>query len=223
MGSICHGNLLGGRSPDSGSESGRGPGSGGRNCGGAGTGPPRVGGARAGLGPRRRSPLGRAVQEIHSTSGSHAHPPGLACNRSFDMYVCWDYAAPNATARASCPWYLPWHRHGEVPPGSQALETQTVPNPCPRRHCPAAHLHAVSSSSLSGCVSPPACPTLAGSCLCHVKPLLCLYISLRTTRFLFSLLFTGLSISRRLDLPCLPSYVAWGSLFNFFMPRFPHL
>ncbi|KAF5910452.1 hypothetical protein HPG69_018226 [Diceros bicornis minor] len=27
------------------------------------------------------------------------------------MYVCWDYAAPNATARASCPWYLPWHRH----------------------------------------------------------------------------------------------------------------
>nr|XP_040136098.1 gastric inhibitory polypeptide receptor isoform X4 [Ictidomys tridecemlineatus] len=27
------------------------------------------------------------------------------------MYVCWDYAAPNVTARASCPWYLPWHRH----------------------------------------------------------------------------------------------------------------
>ncbi|XP_004598084.2 gastric inhibitory polypeptide receptor [Ochotona princeps] len=40
-----------------------------------------------------------------------AEPPsGLACNGSFDMYVCWDYAAPNATARASCPWYLPWHR-----------------------------------------------------------------------------------------------------------------
>uniref|UniRef100_A0A8C9M2X1 Gastric inhibitory polypeptide receptor n=1 Tax=Panthera tigris altaica TaxID=74533 RepID=A0A8C9M2X1_PANTA len=37
--------------------------------------------------------------------------PGLACNGSFDMYVCWDYAAPNATARASCPWYLPWHSH----------------------------------------------------------------------------------------------------------------
>ncbi|ELK12763.1 Gastric inhibitory polypeptide receptor [Pteropus alecto] len=36
---------------------------------------------------------------------------GLACNGSFDMYVCWDYAAPNATARASCPWYLPWHHH----------------------------------------------------------------------------------------------------------------
>ncbi|XP_023603021.1 LOW QUALITY PROTEIN: gastric inhibitory polypeptide receptor [Myotis lucifugus] len=36
---------------------------------------------------------------------------GLACNGSFDMYVCWDYAAPNTTARASCPWYLPWHRH----------------------------------------------------------------------------------------------------------------
>ncbi|CAK6437208.1 unnamed protein product [Pipistrellus nathusii] len=41
-----------------------------------------------------------------------AEPPeGLACNGSFDMYVCWDYAAPNTTARASCPWYLPWHRH----------------------------------------------------------------------------------------------------------------
>ncbi|XP_036861397.1 gastric inhibitory polypeptide receptor isoform X6 [Manis javanica] len=36
--------------------------------------------------------------------------PGLACNGSFDMYVCWDYASPNATASASCPWYLPWHR-----------------------------------------------------------------------------------------------------------------
>ncbi|XP_012589277.1 PREDICTED: gastric inhibitory polypeptide receptor [Condylura cristata] len=36
-------------------------------------------------------------------------PAGLACNGSFDMYVCWNYAAPNATARASCPWYLPWH------------------------------------------------------------------------------------------------------------------
>lgn len=47
--------------------------------------------------------------------------PDLACNASFDMYVCWDYAAPNVTARASCPWYLPWHRHGEVPPGPQAL------------------------------------------------------------------------------------------------------
>ncbi|XP_055992793.1 gastric inhibitory polypeptide receptor [Sorex fumeus] len=41
-----------------------------------------------------------------------AEPPaGLACNGSFDMYVCWNYAAPNTTARASCPWYLPWHRH----------------------------------------------------------------------------------------------------------------
>ncbi|XP_049643485.1 gastric inhibitory polypeptide receptor [Suncus etruscus] len=36
---------------------------------------------------------------------------GLACNGSFDMYVCWNYTAPNTTARASCPWYLPWHRH----------------------------------------------------------------------------------------------------------------
>ncbi|KAM7057884.1 gastric inhibitory polypeptide receptor isoform 5-T5 [Molossus nigricans] len=41
-----------------------------------------------------------------------AEPPaGLTCNGSFDMYVCWDYAAPNTTARASCPWYLPWHHH----------------------------------------------------------------------------------------------------------------
>ncbi|XP_071065444.1 gastric inhibitory polypeptide receptor isoform X1 [Dasypus novemcinctus] len=36
-------------------------------------------------------------------------PLGLACNGSFDMYICWDYTAPNATARASCPWYLPWY------------------------------------------------------------------------------------------------------------------
>ncbi|XP_075392726.1 gastric inhibitory polypeptide receptor [Tenrec ecaudatus] len=39
-----------------------------------------------------------------------APPIGLACNGSFDMYACWDYAAPNATARTSCPWYLPWHQ-----------------------------------------------------------------------------------------------------------------
>ncbi|KAG8515321.1 Gastric inhibitory polypeptide receptor, partial [Galemys pyrenaicus] len=38
-------------------------------------------------------------------------PPGLACNGSFDMYVCWNYTAPNTTARVSCPWYLPWYSH----------------------------------------------------------------------------------------------------------------
>lgn len=32
------------------------------------------------------------------------------------MYVCWDYTAANTTARASCPWYLPWYRHGEALP-----------------------------------------------------------------------------------------------------------
>ncbi|XP_068766650.1 gastric inhibitory polypeptide receptor [Struthio camelus] len=35
--------------------------------------------------------------------------PGPVCNRSFDMYVCWGDAAPNSTATAPCPWYLPWH------------------------------------------------------------------------------------------------------------------
>ncbi|XP_019610375.2 gastric inhibitory polypeptide receptor [Rhinolophus sinicus] len=50
----------------------------------------------------------RECQETLETAES---PAGLACNGSFDMYVCWDYAAPNATARASCPWYLPWYRH----------------------------------------------------------------------------------------------------------------
>ncbi|XP_036088395.1 gastric inhibitory polypeptide receptor isoform X5 [Rousettus aegyptiacus] len=50
----------------------------------------------------------RECQETLETAGP---PAGLACNGSFDMYVCWDYAAPNATARASCPWYLPWHQH----------------------------------------------------------------------------------------------------------------
>lgn len=70
--------------------------------------------------------------------------PGLACNGSFDMYVCWDYAAPNTTARASCPWYLPWHRDGEVPPGLW----------CPRHHFPQTHLHPRSCSSPSSWVSP---------------------------------------------------------------------
>ncbi|KAM8793972.1 gastric inhibitory polypeptide receptor [Eudromia elegans] len=36
-------------------------------------------------------------------------PAGPVCNRSFDMYVCWGDAAPNSTATAPCPWYLPWH------------------------------------------------------------------------------------------------------------------
>ncbi|XP_010612904.1 gastric inhibitory polypeptide receptor [Fukomys damarensis] len=47
--------------------------------------------------------------ECQKTLDDAKPPSGLACNGSFDMYVCWDYAAPNATARASCPWYLPWH------------------------------------------------------------------------------------------------------------------
>ncbi|XP_059574237.1 gastric inhibitory polypeptide receptor isoform X3 [Alligator mississippiensis] len=40
-------------------------------------------------------------------------PPalGLVCNRTFDMYACWDDATPNTTARVPCPWYLPWHHH----------------------------------------------------------------------------------------------------------------
>ncbi|KAM5208378.1 gastric inhibitory polypeptide receptor isoform 5-T5 [Hipposideros larvatus] len=50
----------------------------------------------------------RECQETLETAES---PAGLACNGSFDMYVCWDYTAPNATARASCPWYLPWYHH----------------------------------------------------------------------------------------------------------------
>lgn len=39
---------------------------------------------------------------------------GLACNGSFDMYVCWNYTAANTTAWVSCPWYLPWYRQGEA-------------------------------------------------------------------------------------------------------------
>ncbi|XP_062454188.1 gastric inhibitory polypeptide receptor [Rhea pennata] len=47
--------------------------------------------------------------------------PEPVCNRSFDMYVCWGDAAPNSTATAPCPWYLPWHHQGNrggtpVPP-----------------------------------------------------------------------------------------------------------
>lgn len=41
---------------------------------------------------------------------------GLACNGSFDMYVCWYYTAANTTAQVSCPWYLPWYRQGEALP-----------------------------------------------------------------------------------------------------------
>ncbi|XP_063657992.1 gastric inhibitory polypeptide receptor isoform X1 [Pan troglodytes] len=53
----------------------------------------------------------RYRRECQETLAAAEPPSGLACNGSFDMYVCWDYAAPNATARASCPWYLPWHHH----------------------------------------------------------------------------------------------------------------
>ncbi|XP_074075372.1 gastric inhibitory polypeptide receptor isoform X2 [Macrotis lagotis] len=41
---------------------------------------------------------------------------GLACNGTFDMYVCWPHSLPNTTASAPCPWYLPWHQ--EVTRGS---------------------------------------------------------------------------------------------------------
>ncbi|XP_054106540.1 gastric inhibitory polypeptide receptor isoform X1 [Callithrix jacchus] len=53
----------------------------------------------------------RYRKECQETLAAAEPPSGLSCNGSFDMYVCWDYAAPNATARASCPWYLPWYRH----------------------------------------------------------------------------------------------------------------
>ncbi|XP_021497803.1 gastric inhibitory polypeptide receptor isoform X1 [Meriones unguiculatus] len=53
----------------------------------------------------------RYRRECQETLEAADPPSGLACNGSFDMYVCWDYAEANTTARASCPWYLPWHRH----------------------------------------------------------------------------------------------------------------
>ncbi|XP_028920786.1 gastric inhibitory polypeptide receptor [Ornithorhynchus anatinus] len=37
-------------------------------------------------------------------------PEGLVCNRTFDMYACWDDGTPNTTARAPCPPYLSWHQ-----------------------------------------------------------------------------------------------------------------
>uniref|UniRef100_A0A8C0QKV8 Gastric inhibitory polypeptide receptor n=1 Tax=Canis lupus familiaris TaxID=9615 RepID=A0A8C0QKV8_CANLF len=55
----------------------------------------------------------RYRRECQETLEAVDPPADLACNASFDMYVCWDYAAPNVTARASCPWYLPWHRHDQ--------------------------------------------------------------------------------------------------------------
>ncbi|KAM6222457.1 gastric inhibitory polypeptide receptor [Rhynchocyon petersi] len=53
----------------------------------------------------------RYRRECLETLEVAAPPLGLACNGSFDMYACWDYTLPNATARTSCPWYLPWHQH----------------------------------------------------------------------------------------------------------------
>uniref|UniRef100_A0A8C6R4G1 Gastric inhibitory polypeptide receptor n=1 Tax=Nannospalax galili TaxID=1026970 RepID=A0A8C6R4G1_NANGA len=53
----------------------------------------------------------RYRSECGETLEAAEPPSGLACNGSFDMYVCWDHATANTTARASCPWYLPWHRH----------------------------------------------------------------------------------------------------------------
>ncbi|KAM9755497.1 LOW QUALITY PROTEIN: gastric inhibitory polypeptide receptor [Dama dama] len=53
----------------------------------------------------------RYRRECQEKLEASERPAGLSCNGSFDMYVCWDYTAPNATARASCPWYLPWHGH----------------------------------------------------------------------------------------------------------------
>lgn len=106
--------------PEGGPRIGRGLGSGGRGCGRAGdwTIP---GGRGQGRACPRTSEKACAACGLSTRLLAPTPTPGLACNASFDMYVCWDYAAPNDTARASCPWYLPWHRHGEVPPGPRAL------------------------------------------------------------------------------------------------------
>ncbi|ERE62713.1 glucagon receptor, partial [Cricetulus griseus] len=53
----------------------------------------------------------RYGRECEETLEAADAPSGVVCNGSFDMYVCWDYTAANTTARASCPWYLPWYRH----------------------------------------------------------------------------------------------------------------
>ncbi|XP_060042129.1 gastric inhibitory polypeptide receptor isoform X2 [Erinaceus europaeus] len=51
----------------------------------------------------------RYGRECQEALEAQEPPAGLACNGSFDMYACWNYTAPNTTAHASCPWYLPWH------------------------------------------------------------------------------------------------------------------
>lgn len=58
----------------------------------------------------------RPVQGCHGPAHTSVLPcpAGLVCNRTFDMYACWDDATPNTTARVPCPWYLPWHHHGRV-------------------------------------------------------------------------------------------------------------
>nr|XP_056722322.1 glucagon receptor-like [Euleptes europaea] len=45
------------------------------------------------------------------------YPPGLFCNRTFDMYACWPDGSPGTVVNVSCPFYLPWFEkveHGQV-------------------------------------------------------------------------------------------------------------
>uniref|UniRef100_A0A8C0H791 Gastric inhibitory polypeptide receptor n=1 Tax=Chelonoidis abingdonii TaxID=106734 RepID=A0A8C0H791_CHEAB len=54
-------------------------------------------------------------QECERTMAEEPYPAGLVCNRTFDMYACWEDTLPNTTAMVPCPWYLPWHHHGKYP------------------------------------------------------------------------------------------------------------
>ncbi|XP_030075650.1 gastric inhibitory polypeptide receptor [Microcaecilia unicolor] len=36
------------------------------------------------------------------------YPTGIFCNRTFDMYACWEDGLPNTTVKVPCPSYLPW-------------------------------------------------------------------------------------------------------------------
>ncbi|RXM35719.1 hypothetical protein EOD39_3930 [Acipenser ruthenus] len=47
--------------------------------------------------------------ECHKKMMYDPYPPGVFCNRTFDMYACWSDGLPNTTAKVPCPWYLPWH------------------------------------------------------------------------------------------------------------------
>uniref|UniRef100_A0A8C0H6L4 Gastric inhibitory polypeptide receptor n=1 Tax=Chelonoidis abingdonii TaxID=106734 RepID=A0A8C0H6L4_CHEAB len=73
-------------------------------------------------------------QECERTMAEEPYPAGLVCNRTFDMYACWEDTLPNTTAMVPCPWYLPWHHHGKYPFLRGSFQPHPLPMPAPAAH-----------------------------------------------------------------------------------------